>query len=148
MTINSLTSISLAPALLAWSIDRSAASYEVFTNADRFAVSVLSEQQAELAMRFATRGADKFQGLDLDRSLLDESGNTINFPYTYGEEITPLQYGEGLVGKVIERGEPLLINEDLGPGTVQDPLAQQRHPETSPFRTSACRSLSVEDRSV
>ena len=67
MTINSLTSISLAPALLAWSIDRGAASYEVFTNADRFAVTVLSDQQAELAMRFATRGADKFEGLEFDR---------------------------------------------------------------------------------
>ncbi len=46
-------------------------------------------------------------------ALLDESGTMINFPYTYGEELTPLQYGEGLAGKIIQTGEPLLINEEL-----------------------------------
>ena len=66
MTINSLTSISLAPALIAWSIDRGSASYDIFTTADSFAVTVLAEAQADLAMRFATRGADKFRGLEID----------------------------------------------------------------------------------
>jgi PAS domain S-box-containing protein len=46
-------------------------------------------------------------------ALLDESGTMINFPYTYGEDLTPLRYGEGLVGKIIQTGEPLLINEEL-----------------------------------
>ena len=68
MTINSLASISLAPALIAWSIDRSSASYEVFSTTKRFAVTVLAEAQADLAMRFATRGAHKFQGLEIDHS--------------------------------------------------------------------------------
>ena len=66
MTINSLVSISLTPTLLGWSIDHRAASYETFTNASGFAVTVLTETQADLAMRFATPGISKFLGLDVD----------------------------------------------------------------------------------
>lgn len=66
MTINSLTSISLAPALLAWSIDQRSASHDIFASAESFTVTVLTETQADLAIRFATRGADKFGGLDID----------------------------------------------------------------------------------
>ena len=46
-------------------------------------------------------------------ALLDEKSNTINFPYTFGEELTPLPYGEGLTSKIIETGKPLLINQDM-----------------------------------
>ena len=68
LTINSLTSISLAPALISWSIDHRSASYEIFANAQRFAVTVLAEGQADLAMRFATRGANKFQDIEINRN--------------------------------------------------------------------------------
>jgi len=64
MTINSFSSISLMPALVAWCIDRRADSYEVFVNATSFNITVLAEHQADLAMRFATRGADKFRDID------------------------------------------------------------------------------------
>jgi flavin reductase (DIM6/NTAB) family NADH-FMN oxidoreductase RutF len=63
MTISSFNSVSLAPALVSWCIDRSAASYMSFTEASEFSISVLSENQAELAMRFATRGANKFHDI-------------------------------------------------------------------------------------
>jgi GAF domain-containing protein/DNA-binding response OmpR family regulator len=46
-------------------------------------------------------------------ALLDEATDTINFSYTHGEELTPLQYGEGLSSKIIETGKPLLINQDI-----------------------------------
>jgi 3-hydroxy-9,10-secoandrosta-1,3,5(10)-triene-9,17-dione monooxygenase reductase component len=67
MTINSFTSISLSPPLVAWSIDRSAGSYLTFAQTDRFAITLLSETQDDLALRFATRGADKFRGIAVDR---------------------------------------------------------------------------------
>ncbi len=66
MTINSLVSISLEPALLGWSIDRRSASYEAFTAADGFAVTVLADTQSDLAMRFATPGFAKFLRLGLE----------------------------------------------------------------------------------
>ena len=64
MTINSFASVSLEPALVSWCIDRQADSYEAFVSAERFSITVLAEDQAELAMRFATRGADKFRGIE------------------------------------------------------------------------------------
>lgn len=46
-------------------------------------------------------------------ALLDEVSNMIAFPYMYGEEFTPIPYGEGIASKVLETGEPVLINEQL-----------------------------------
>lgn len=63
MTINSLVSISLTPALVGWCIDRRAASFEAFARCRDFSVSFLSQDQTALAQRFATRGADKFAGI-------------------------------------------------------------------------------------
>ncbi|MFA9402598.1 MAG: GAF domain-containing protein [Anaerolineales bacterium] len=46
-------------------------------------------------------------------ALTDEGTDVIQFPYTYGEEFNSLQFGEGLTGKIIETGEPLLINREM-----------------------------------
>jgi signal transduction histidine kinase/CheY-like chemotaxis protein len=46
-------------------------------------------------------------------ALLDEGSNKINFPYQYGEQLSPMQYGEGLTSKIIQSGKPLLINQDV-----------------------------------
>ena len=63
MTINSFTSISLAPALVAWSIDRAAASYRHFATAKSFCITVLNDCQSDIARRFSTQGEDKFRGI-------------------------------------------------------------------------------------
>ncbi len=46
-------------------------------------------------------------------ALLDQRTNVINFPYAFGETFGQMTYGEGLTSKIIETGQPLLINEDL-----------------------------------
>ncbi len=46
-------------------------------------------------------------------ALIDEGTDVIQFPYSYGEELNPLPLGDGLTGKIIETGEPLLINRDM-----------------------------------
>ncbi len=46
-------------------------------------------------------------------ALLDPQTNLIRFPYQYGEEFTTLKFGEGLTSKIIQSGEPLLINKDI-----------------------------------
>jgi flavin reductase (DIM6/NTAB) family NADH-FMN oxidoreductase RutF len=66
MTISSFNSISLTPALVSWCIDHQSAGYQTFARAKSFAVTVLAEDQTELAIRFATRGANKFWGIELD----------------------------------------------------------------------------------
>ena len=52
-------------------------------------------------------------------ALLDEASGMINFPYTYGEELTPIQYGDGLTSRIIETNMPLLINQELNRQTVE-----------------------------
>ena len=66
MTINSFSSISISPALISWSIDHGAASHGIFARAKTFTVTVLAESQADLAIRFATRGANKFRDMDTE----------------------------------------------------------------------------------
>lgn len=46
-------------------------------------------------------------------ALLDEVSGEIQFPYTYGEDLTPIKYGEGITSKIIQNNQPLLINQDL-----------------------------------
>ncbi|MDB5526978.1 MAG: hypothetical protein JWR51_81 [Devosia sp.] len=46
-------------------------------------------------------------------ALLDPQTGLIDFPYQYGEAFSTLKLGEGLTSKIIETGEPLLINQDL-----------------------------------
>ncbi len=64
MTVSSFNSVSLDPPLVLWSIANDAQSYESFMAADHFAVNVLTMEQKELSSRFATKGIDKFEGLD------------------------------------------------------------------------------------
>ena len=45
-------------------------------------------------------------------ALLDEESGIINFPYTYGEVLTSIQYGEGLTSMVLQGRVPLLINDE------------------------------------
>jgi GAF domain-containing protein/CheY-like chemotaxis protein/anti-sigma regulatory factor (Ser/Thr protein kinase) len=53
-------------------------------------------------------------------ALLDPQTNIIEFPYSYGDEnIRPLKLGEGLTSRVIQTGEPLLLNQDIGKRSAQ-----------------------------
>lgn len=46
-------------------------------------------------------------------ALLDEKRNVINFPYQYGQQLEPLEFGQGLTSEIIESGKPLLINQNV-----------------------------------
>jgi PAS domain S-box-containing protein len=46
-------------------------------------------------------------------ALLDPQTNLIHFPYQVGESFDSLKLGEGLTSKIIQSGEPLLINKDI-----------------------------------
>lgn len=63
LTVNSFNSVSLDPPLVLWSLALHSASLPVFRDAKCWAVHVLAAGQEELSARFATRGADKFDGL-------------------------------------------------------------------------------------
>ncbi len=46
-------------------------------------------------------------------ALLDRATNMINFAYHYGETHDSMPFGAGLTSKIIQTGEPLLINLDV-----------------------------------
>jgi len=69
MTISSFNSVSLDPPLVLWSIANNSYSYDAFMNAEYFAVNVLTMDQQNLSAQFATKGIDKFEGLDCREGL-------------------------------------------------------------------------------
>lgn len=54
LTVNSFTSVSLSPPLILVCIDRLSNSHDILVEAGHFVVNVLSEDQGDLAVRFAT----------------------------------------------------------------------------------------------
>jgi len=46
-------------------------------------------------------------------ALLDPLTRMIHFPYAFGEQVAPLPLGEGLTSKILQTGQPLLINKDM-----------------------------------
>jgi flavin reductase (DIM6/NTAB) family NADH-FMN oxidoreductase RutF len=62
-TANSFNSVSLSPPLVLWTIACASTSLAAFDATERYAVNVLSGEQAELARRFSRPHADRFAGV-------------------------------------------------------------------------------------
>ncbi|TXH38970.1 MAG: flavin reductase [Rhodospirillaceae bacterium] len=60
LTVNSFTSVSLAPPMILVCIANSSACYEVFHHTNNFAVNILSEDQRTISDLFASKATDKF----------------------------------------------------------------------------------------
>src|SRR5271155_4059339 len=67
LTANSFNSVSLDPPMVLWSLARNSLSLPAFLECSHFGVHVLASNQQGLADIFATRGANKFSGLHLER---------------------------------------------------------------------------------
>lgn len=66
MTISSFNSVSLAPPLVLFGIDRRAASLPLWQRAEAYAVNVLAENQKDLSSRFAKSLANKWEGVSFN----------------------------------------------------------------------------------
>lgn len=64
LTVNSFNSVSLEPPLVLWSLSNTAQSMPVFQQCSHYAIHVLSVQQRDLALRFATREVDRWVGVE------------------------------------------------------------------------------------
>ncbi len=98
MTVNSLTSVSLDPPVLLVCFNKGARTVDTLLRAGRFAVSVLSARQEQIARRFASRGDDHFSGL----------------PIEYGVHAVPvvpeaLAHAECVVGRYGEVGDHVVV---------------------------------------
>lgn len=70
LTVASFASLSLNPPLVLVCISSSSSSHEPIVRSQKFGVSILGSEQADLSGRFAARGADKFAGLEIRRGTL------------------------------------------------------------------------------
>lgn len=66
VTANSFNSVSLDPPLILWSIDKNSSSYQVFDEAEHFAVNILAADQIDLSNHFARPRDDKFSGVEYE----------------------------------------------------------------------------------
>jgi len=66
MTISSLTSISLDPAVLMISLTHGSRTTDAIEEAGAFTVSVLSSRQEAVARHFATRGGSRYEEIEHD----------------------------------------------------------------------------------
>ncbi|WP_320777265.1 flavin reductase family protein [Streptomyces sp. CRN 30] len=64
-TATSFSSLSLEPPLVSLSLGTAASTHAAFVAADTFLVSVLAQDQAEVARRFARSGTDRFAAGDM-----------------------------------------------------------------------------------
>ncbi len=64
-TCSAFVSLSLRPPLVLVCLDRAASTHDAFVAADRFMVNVLADGQAEVALRFARSGVDRFEAGDM-----------------------------------------------------------------------------------
>ncbi len=60
LTANSFNSVSLDPPLVLWSLASAAASLPAFRAGSHYAINVLGADQQALALRFASKGVDRF----------------------------------------------------------------------------------------
>ena len=64
MTANSFSSVSLDPMLVLWNIAKTANAFDIFNQAEHFAIHVLSADQQSVSTQFSTKGIDRFEGIE------------------------------------------------------------------------------------
>ncbi len=69
VTANSFAALSLEPPLVLWSLSRQSSTLAGFRESGFFAINVLRASQIALSHRFATPGASKYEGIDVDAGL-------------------------------------------------------------------------------
>lgn len=132
VTVNSFTSVSLAPPLLLWCLQRDSTSIDAFAPQRSFAVHVLARGQEAVAMHFARRASVKFPGIG---GVADGAPPLIEGALCRLEGTVEAQHDGGdhaiIVGRVsavaFGRGEPLVFHAGMFGRYVAPPRA--RHVE-------------------
>ena len=64
LTANSFNSVSLSPPLVLWSLAQAASSMAAFSTGSHYAINILAADQKELAERFASKRADRWDDVN------------------------------------------------------------------------------------
>jgi len=68
ITVNSFVSVSLDPLLVCWSLGNDSSQFDLWTKTQDFSISILSQEHAELALRYAVRGSRDLMASDFERT--------------------------------------------------------------------------------
>jgi flavin reductase (DIM6/NTAB) family NADH-FMN oxidoreductase RutF len=118
-TATSFVSLSLEPALVCFSILRTASAWRILHGVDTVLVHLLGSHQHELASRFATSGIDRFGEptrwvrLATGEPLLEGTGSWIR-----GEVVQRVSLGDHIL--VVVRPVQASIDEDVDPLVYHD----------------------------
>lgn len=145
VTASSFNSVSVDPPLVLWSLAKDSGSLSAYQESGHFCVHVLAEDHQALSQRFASRGTDKFAGIEWSTGeggspLLDDFAAQFQCKTTYqyeggdhvifvGEVISyeareqqPLVFHKGsyATAKAKNRGEPAGNAVDVAQGTFSE----------------------------
>lgn len=113
LTVTAFTSVSLEPPLVLVCIASGAESYSRFRESGVFAVNFLAAGQQEVSRRFATRGTDKFAGVETRTAATGSPLLAGTLGYVDCRTVNAVQAGDHtvLIGEVCaadaRSGEPL-----------------------------------------
>ena len=116
LSVNSFTSVSLDPPLIALCAAKASSSWPRIREVGTFSVSILAEHQEELSRVFATRGADKFarvrwwpapSGAPLIEGALAWVDCTLEAEYEAGDHVLVVGRVNDL--DVADEGRPLIF---------------------------------------
>ncbi len=127
-TCQSFFSLSLDPPYVAIAPAKTSTTWPLIAKAGTFCVNILSEGQESLCRTFAVTGADKFAGVDWERSPVTSSpllAGSVAWVDCRVELVHPAGDHELVVGAVVDQrvegGEPLIFyRSSLGTFTLGD----------------------------
>lgn len=65
LTANSFNSVSLSPPLVLWSLSKRAGSMATLSAGSHYAINILGADQHDLAVKFAAKNTNRFEGVDI-----------------------------------------------------------------------------------
>jgi flavin reductase (DIM6/NTAB) family NADH-FMN oxidoreductase RutF len=71
MTVSAFSSLSLNPPLVLVCVDKKSESHAAFQESGAFVVNILADDQEAVSRRFATKAADKFEGVAYHKGIED-----------------------------------------------------------------------------
>ena len=95
MVANSFTSLSLEPPLVLFCAGAESETWPRIRAADRFCINVLAHHQSELAISFARKGTDRYQGHGPDHQRNAQRFSRVDRQEQHAHEQTHDQYDAG-----------------------------------------------------
>lgn len=115
MTVNSFTSLSLDPPLVLVTVDLKTSLYDDFMTTKAFAVNILSADEQDVSMTFASKGVDRFEHVTYHTDVTNSPVLDGGIGYFDCEVYDRIACGDHVmvVGKVVggqtQDGAPLLF---------------------------------------